>query len=57
MSERGLRLGEWNNRRQWNMGVGRRRQTFDNRDIYIYIHTYMRQSHYKPEQAQTVPGS
>ena len=28
MSERGLRVGEWNNRRQWNMDVGRRRQTF-----------------------------
>jgi hypothetical protein len=26
--ERGLRMGEWNNRRQWNMEVGRRRQTF-----------------------------
>jgi len=22
------RMGEWNNRRQWNMKVGRRRQTF-----------------------------
>ena len=28
MGERGLRMGEWNNRRQWNMEVGRRRQTF-----------------------------
>jgi hypothetical protein len=28
VSERGLRMGEWNNRRQWNMAVGRRRQTF-----------------------------
>jgi len=28
MNERGLRMGEWNNRRQWNMKVGRRRQTF-----------------------------
>jgi hypothetical protein len=28
MSERGLRMGEWNSRRQWNMEVGRRRQTF-----------------------------
>jgi hypothetical protein len=28
MSERGLGMGEWNNRRQWNMEVGRRRQTF-----------------------------
>ena len=28
MSERDLRMGEWNNRRQWNMEVGRCRQTF-----------------------------
>jgi len=28
MSEMGLRMGERNNRRQWNMADGRRRQTF-----------------------------
>jgi hypothetical protein len=30
MNERDLRMGEWNNnnRRQWNMKVGRRCQTF-----------------------------
>jgi hypothetical protein len=28
MSERDLRMGERNNQRQWNMEVGRRRQTF-----------------------------
>jgi len=28
LSERDRRTGEWNNRRQWNMEVGRRRQTF-----------------------------
>jgi len=28
MRERGLRKGEWNNRRQWNMEVGRRCQKF-----------------------------
>jgi hypothetical protein len=28
MNERDLRVGEWKNRRQWNMKVGRRRQTF-----------------------------
>jgi len=28
MSERDLRMGGWNNRRQWNMEVGRHRQTF-----------------------------
>jgi hypothetical protein len=28
MNEIDQRMGEWNNRRQWNMKVGRRRQTF-----------------------------
>jgi len=28
MNKRDLRMGEWNNRRQWNRKVGRRRQTF-----------------------------
>jgi hypothetical protein len=28
MNERDLRMGEWSNRRQWNVKVGRRRQTF-----------------------------
>jgi hypothetical protein len=28
ISERDLRMGEWNNLWQWNMEVGRRRQTF-----------------------------
>jgi len=28
MNERDLRLGEWNNRRQWNMEVGRGCQKF-----------------------------
>jgi hypothetical protein len=28
MNERELRMGEWNIQRQWNMKVGRRRQTF-----------------------------
>ena len=28
MNERDLTMGEWNNRGQWNMKVGRRRQTF-----------------------------
>jgi hypothetical protein len=37
MSERGLRMGKWNNRRQWSMEVGRRPQMFYNREIYIYI--------------------
>ena len=28
MNERDLRVGEWDNRKQWNMEVGRRRQKF-----------------------------
>jgi hypothetical protein len=40
MNERDLRMGEWNSRRQWNMKVGRRRQTFQNRAIYIYIYIH-----------------
>jgi len=28
MNGRDLRMGEWNNRRQWNMKVRTRRQTF-----------------------------
>jgi hypothetical protein len=28
MNVRELRMGKWNNRRKWNMEVGRRRQTF-----------------------------
>ena len=28
MNGRDLRMGEWKNRRQWNMKVGRRRQMF-----------------------------
>jgi len=35
MNERDLRMGEWNNRRQWNMKVGRRRKTFQNHPVYI----------------------
>ena len=36
MRKRGLRMGEWNSRRQWNMEVGRRIYIY----IYIYIHTH-----------------
>jgi hypothetical protein len=37
MSERSLRMGEWNNRRQWNVEVARRFKTV----LYIHIHTYI----------------
>ena len=47
MGERELRMGEWNNQGQWNMEVGRRRQTFKISAIYvltylfIYLLTYL----------------
>jgi len=40
MNEGDLRIGEWNNRREWNMEVGRRHQTFKTAQ-YIYIYTYI----------------
>jgi hypothetical protein len=50
MNERDLIMGECNNRRQWNMKVGRRRQTFWTRAIYtewpkkmytLFTHQYL----------------
>jgi len=38
MSDRDLRMGEWNARRQWNKEVGSRRQIFQNRTVYILYH-------------------
>ena len=43
MSGRDLRIGGWNNRRQWNMEVGKRCQNFKTAqyiNIYIYIYIY-----------------
>jgi hypothetical protein len=40
MNGRDLGMSEWNNRRQWNMEVGRRRQTFENRVICTYKYGY-----------------
>ena len=37
MGERELRVGEWNSGREWNVEVGRLRQTFQNRARYIGI--------------------
>jgi hypothetical protein len=34
MNERDLRMGEWSNRRQWSIEVGRLRQTFYNHAIH-----------------------
>jgi len=38
MNERDLRMGEWHNRRQWNMKVGRCRQMFRTmQHIYVCV--------------------
>jgi hypothetical protein len=36
MNERNLKEGQWKDRKQWILGVGKRRKTFLNRYIYIY---------------------
>ena len=41
MNERDLRMGEWKDRRQWNMAAGRRRQTFK---TALYIFTSLTRS-------------
>jgi hypothetical protein len=38
MNERYLNEGQWEDRKQWNPGVGQRRKAFRNRYIYIYIY-------------------
>ena len=39
MNERNLSEGQWENRKQWSLGVGQRRKTFWTR--CTYVHTYM----------------
>jgi len=39
MNEWNLNEGQWEDRKQWSLGVGQRRTTFWNR--YTYIHTYI----------------
>ena len=43
MSERDLRMGEWNNRRQWNTNESRKASSdvLKPRNIYIYIYIYI----------------
>jgi len=36
MNERNLNEGQWEDRKQWSLGVGQRRRTFWNRHTYIH---------------------
>jgi hypothetical protein len=38
MNERNRNEGQWEDMKQWSLGVGQRRKTFSNRCIYIYIY-------------------
>ena len=38
MNERNLNEGQWEDRKQWSLGVGQGRKTFWTRYIHIYIH-------------------
>ena len=38
MNEINLNEGQWEDRKQWSLGVGQRRTPFWNRYIYIYTH-------------------
>ena len=44
MNERNLNEGQWEDRKQWRLGVGQRRTTFWNRHTYVrtYIHILKR---------------
>jgi hypothetical protein len=37
MNERKLNEGQWEDRKQWSLGVGQRKKRFET-DIYIYIY-------------------
>jgi hypothetical protein len=38
MNERNLNEGQWEDRKQWSLGVGQRRKTFE---TYIYLFIYL----------------
>ena len=40
MNERNLNEGQWEDRKQWSLGVGQRRKSFET-DIYIYMCIYI----------------
>jgi hypothetical protein len=37
MNEKNLKEGQWEDRKQWSLGVGQRRKSFET-DTYIYIY-------------------
>jgi len=41
MNERNLNEGQWEDRKQWSLGVGQSRKKFSNLYIYIYIYIYI----------------
>ena len=47
MNERNLNEGQWEDRKQWSLGVGQRRKTFRNRYAYIHSNTQRRRIHCK----------
>jgi len=52
MNERNLNEGQWKDRKQWSLGVGQHRKSFET-DIYIYI--YISKGKAIPLQAWTDP--
>ena len=41
MNERNLNEGQWEDRKQWSLGVGQRRKKFWNQYICVYIYIYI----------------
>ena len=41
MNERNLNESQWEDRKQWSLGVGQRKKKKFGPDIHTYIHTYI----------------
>jgi len=41
INERNLNEGQWEDKKQWSLGVGQRRKTFWNRYMFAYIYIYV----------------
>jgi hypothetical protein len=37
MYERNLNEGQWEDRKQWSLGIGQRRKTFWNRRVFVCV--------------------